>query len=73
MPNTEPIPLSSEDVREGLRLERALALAHDMMHAAQNDLNRYVAHTAALYAVPAGWGLKDWLRGFEPGEGVSDG
>lgn len=64
MENT--IPITPTESREGLRLERALALAHDLMHAAQNDLNRYVAHTAALHGVPEGWTLTDWLRGFEP-------
>jgi hypothetical protein len=60
------IQLSAADVREGLRLERALAHAHDLTHAAQNDLNRFVAHLAALHAAPPGWQLTDWLRGFEP-------
>lgn len=68
------ITLTQDERQEGLRLERALAHAHDMQHVAQNDLNRYVAHIGALYAVPDGWKLVDWLRGFEPrGEGKSDG
>lgn len=79
----EGIPLNAEDMREGLRLERELAGAHDRLHAAQNELNRFVAHMGALYGVPGGWKLKDWLRGFEPagpvepvtvnGDGVQDG
>lgn len=60
------IPITPAESREGLRLERALALAHDLMHAAQNDLNRYVAHMAALHGVPEGWQLKNWLGGFTP-------
>lgn len=68
------VPLDAQDIREGLRLERALALAHDLMHAAENDLNRYVAHVGAVYGVPDGWKLNDWLVGFvPPTEGANDG
>lgn len=67
------IPITIEETREGLRLERALALQHDLMHVAQNDLQRYTAHLAELYGVPPGWQLHT-LRGFEPPpEGGNDG
>jgi hypothetical protein len=61
----EPIPLSAEDRAEGLRLERVVATAHDLLHVYQNDLNRFVGHMGAIYGVPNGWQLTDWLRGFE--------
>ena len=63
-----PIPLSAEDRAEGLRLERVVATAHDLLHVYQNDLNLFVAHLGALYGVPDGWQLRDWLKGFEPAQ-----
>ena len=74
---TEQIKLRVEDVREGLRLERAQAEAHDLYHVAENQLQMYVTQIGMLYGVPDGWQLRDWLRGFEPplpgGEGANDG
>lgn len=60
------IELDGADLREGLRLERALARAHDLMHLAENDLNRYIAHLRAVYHLPEGYALRDWMIGFEP-------
>ena len=74
--NDNGIRLSEDDMREGLRLEREAAAAHDRLHAAQNEIKLYVAHLGALYGVPNGWKLKDWLRGFEPateGDAVTEG
>lgn len=62
----ETIVLSTNDLSEGLRLERDLARAHDLIHVAENDLNRYIAHLRTLYNVPDGWSMCDWLKGFEP-------
>lgn len=68
------IPLDIADIREGLRLERAFSMAHDLMHAAESDRTRYIVHIGAMYGVPPGWQLRDWLRGFEPPqEGKQDG
>jgi hypothetical protein len=64
----KPIRLSSADVREGLRLERQIARAHDLIHVAENEHKRHVEHLRAMYGAPDDWQLRDWLRGFEPPE-----
>jgi hypothetical protein len=51
---------------EGLRLLREMQHLHGLLHVAKTDYERYIGHLAALYAVPAGYGLRDWAKGFEP-------
>jgi hypothetical protein len=67
------IKVSNEHMNEALHLERELASKVDEMHVAENNLNRYVGHMKALYEVPQGWMLKDWLHGFEPMTEAKDG
>lgn len=72
------IPLTAAEAAEALRLERNYARAHDLLHVAENDLQRYVAHLVAIHRVPEGYRLRDYLVGFEPvaaetGEGANDG
>jgi hypothetical protein len=62
----DAIALPPEDIREGLRLMREMDAAHRALHAAQENYQQYIGHLAALYTVPGGWGLKDWMIGFEP-------
>lgn len=63
IPVIQPTPA---DLAEGLRLERKLREAHDLVKVAENQLNLYVAHLSVLYRVPAGYRLSDWLVGFAP-------
>lgn len=60
------IALRPEDIREGLRLMREMDAAHRAHHAAQEAYQQYIGHLAALYGVPGGYALKDWMNGFEP-------
>jgi hypothetical protein len=62
---TTIIRLSMEHVAEGLRLERERARALDVLHVTENDLARYMAHLAGLYAAPEGAVIRNWLTGFE--------
>ena len=64
----QAIPLNAADLREGLACERNIQRAHDLLHVAENEHVRYVEHLRALYGVPDGWQLRDWMRGFEPPE-----
>lgn len=60
------IALRPEDIREGLRLMREMDAAHRAHHAAWEAYQQYCGHLAALYGVPEGYALKDWVIGFEP-------
>lgn len=63
---TETISLTADELREGLRLLREMEHAHGQLHVAQADYERYVAHLGTLHQVPGGYGLRDWIIGFEP-------
>ena len=64
----ERIALAPEDVREALRLIRAVRLAEEQAHAMQHQLTLFEAQLATLYGVPVtGWMLRDFTVGFEPG------
>lgn len=66
------IQLAPEDVREALRLIREIRLAEEMAHARQHVLQLFEQQLATLYGVPAGYVIRDFTVGFEPG-GLSDG
>ncbi len=60
------IKLAPEDVREALRIIRAMKLAEEQAHAQQHQLQLFEAQLATLYGVPVL--LKDFTVGFEPDE-----
>lgn len=60
------IKLAPEDVREALRIIRAMKLAEEQAHAQQHQLQLFEAQLATLYGVPEGYLLKDFTVGFEP-------
>jgi hypothetical protein len=64
------VRLAPEDVREALRLIRAIRLAEEQAHAMQHQLALFEAQLATLYGVPEGWVLRDFTVGFEPGGGA---
>lgn len=64
------IALAPEDVREALRLIRAIRLAEEQAHMMQHQLELFEAQLATLYGVPDGWVLRDFTVGFESGEGA---
>lgn len=64
----QEIGLSVADIREGLRLMREMDAAQRALRAAQEGYEQFVGHLAALYHVPGGYGLRDWMVGFEPME-----
>lgn len=59
------IELRREDVAEGLAKLRELERQADLARVAENDLRRFVTHLQAMYRVPAGYGIRDWVVGFE--------
>lgn len=63
---TTPIKLTGEDLREALRLVRALTVAQQMVKVAALEQQVFEQQLAALYGVPEGWHLHDYLVGFEP-------
>lgn len=63
---SERIEITPAEMAEGLRLMREMDAAHRTLHAAQEAYQQYIGHLAALYGVPGGYGLKDWMIGFEP-------
>lgn len=67
------IAVQPEDIREGLRLMREMDAVHRTLHAAEEAYQQYVGHLGALYGVPSGYGLKDWMIGFEPMAGEQNG
>jgi len=71
--NQQPIKMDTEDQRDGLRIWRRYQESHDLMHAAENDWNRWCGQMQLLYAVPAGFQMTDIMRGFEPAPGVENG
>jgi hypothetical protein len=66
-----PMRLDAAEVREGLRLERGIGRAHDLLHVAENEQVRFIEQLRVLYGVPDSWVLRNWSRGFEPPEGGS--
>ena len=66
----DAIQLTPEDVREALRLIRAVRLAEEAAHAQQHALQLFEQQLATLYGVPAGDGLKDFTVGFWPDWGA---
>ena len=60
------IVLAPEDVREALRLIRAVRLAEEAAHAQQHALQLFEQQLATLYGVPAGYVLRDFTVGFVP-------
>lgn len=63
----QAIQLAPEDVREALRIIRAIRLAEEQAHAMQHQLQMFEAQLANVYGVPEGWILRDFTVGFEPG------
>jgi len=59
------ILLETEDVREALRLLRAVRLAEEHVHAMQHQLQMFEQQLATLYGVPADYALRDFTIGFE--------
>lgn len=72
MDGVDVIKLAPEDVREALRIIRAIRLAEEEAHALQHSLALFEQQLATLYGVPDGYVLRDFTIGFEPG-GLSDG
>lgn len=72
MDGVDVIQLTAEDVREALRIIRAIRLAEEQAHAMQHSLALFEQQLATLYGVPDGYVLRDFTIGFEPG-GLSDG
>lgn len=66
------IKLAPEDVREALRLIREIRLQQEMAHAVEHSLQLFEQQLATLYGVPAGYMIRDFTVGFEPG-GLNDG
>lgn len=66
----DAIRLTPEDVREALRLIRAVRLAEEQVHAMQHSLQLFEQQLATLYGVPAGYVLRDFTVGFEPDRGA---
>ena len=66
------IKLAPEDVREALRLIREIRLQQEIAHAVEHSLQLFEQQLATLYGVPAGYMIRDFTVGFEPG-GLSDG
>lgn len=64
---SDSILVSAADLAEALQIERTVANRHDELHAAQNQLERFVAHMRVVYNVPDDWTLTNWLNGFEAG------
>lgn len=60
------IVLAPEDVREALRLIRAIRLAEDQVQAMRHQQEMFEAQLATVYGAPAGWVLRDFTVGFEP-------
>lgn len=64
------IVLAPEDVREALRLIRAVRLAEEAAHAQQHALQLFEQQLATLYGVPVGYVLRNFTVGFEPNKGA---
>ena len=72
MDRVDVIKLAPEDVREALRLIREIRLQQEIAHAVEHSLQLFEQQLATLYGVPAGYMIRDFAVGFEPG-GLSDG
>lgn len=72
MDRVDVIKLAPEDVREALRLIREIRLQQEIAHAVEHSLQLFEQQIATLYGVPAGYMIRDFTVGFEPG-GLSDG
>ena len=64
----EIIRLTGDDVREALRIIREIQLAKEHAHAMEHQLGTFEQQLGKLYGVPAGYVLRDFTVGFEPGE-----
>lgn len=64
----QQIRLDKGDVREALRIIRAKQQAVDALHAMEIQLQMFEQQMAVVYQVPDGWVIRDFTRGFEPGE-----
>ena len=67
------ITLDKEDQRTGLAIWRQYQKAHDLMHVAENDWQRWCNQMQALYAVPDGYQMTDIMTGFVPVQGENHG
>lgn len=72
MDKVDVIKLAPEDVREALRLIRDVRLQQEIARAVEHSLQLFEQQLATLYGVPAGYMIRDFTVGFEPG-GLSDG
>lgn len=66
------IGLEFADQREGLRIWRALQQAHDLMHVAENDWQRWLATMQQMYEIPDGFVMTDITRGFVAPEATAE-
>lgn len=64
----EAIKLTADDLREALRLVRAVTIAQQMVQVAATEQQIFEQQLAALYGVPDGWHIHDYLIGFVPGD-----
>jgi hypothetical protein len=64
----EAIRLTGDDLREAFRLVRAVTIAKEMVRLAALEQQIFEQQIAALYGVPNGWSIRDYLVGFLPPE-----